>query len=100
METDNYVFAIATDDEKLDDEQRAYVKENYSFTDEALDELVLGSLFRMSDYFRYYLFDADEVAWSESAGDYYHLGSFGPIRRPEIAEVVAVVDENSECESI
>lgn len=101
MDKTNFVFAITSEGEKLDSDQREYLRKEYDLDEKEMDELTHGHLFRLSDYFRYWLFDADEVAWSETCETFYHLGGSGPIRADfERESIVAVVDENGECEAV
>jgi len=99
MKENIYPFAIALDGEELDSHHKEYLKREYNLKNKDIKELKHGYLFRLSDFIQYQLYDADDVAYSEDSESYYHLGEFRPTSVDK-EDVVALVDENSECFAI
>lgn len=96
MEKTTYVFGLARDpEEKPQAEALAYIKKEYGMTQEHLKKLKSGTLFRLSDFFEYYIYDTEEVLFDEEAETYYSTGnSFATSVEKE--SVIALCDENGE----
>jgi len=79
----NFIFGIALSDYDV----------------EELKELKPAHLFKLSDFFQYTQFDADIVYWNEDKETFYSTGDFEPTEIKK-EDVVALSDENSNCEII
>lgn len=103
MENKNkWIFGIVlNDDEEVSENYSDYFRKENDLTVAEIKELKMAHLFRLSDNIRFTGgFDADIVAWSEEKETYYHTGDFEPIGQVENKHIIALVDENAECEMI
>lgn len=97
---DSFFYGIVLSDNEMDDNYKKMLKKEYDLKANELKELKMGHLFRLSDNVRFYQFDADVVAFSENTETYYHTGDFEPIAQVENKDIVALVNENCECELV
>ncbi len=100
MEKENFIFGIALSDDEIDENYKQKMKKEYDLKPTEIKELKMAHLFKLSDNVRFGQFDADIVLFSEEKETYYYTGVFEPIGKVENEEIIALVDENSECEMI
>ena len=76
------------------------MKKEHNLSDDDISKLKMAHLFRLSDNIRYYAYDADVILYDKEAETYYHTGDYEPIRAKENKNIVALCDENGECENV
>jgi len=95
----NFIFGIALSDYDVEEIYLDKIQKEYHLSDEELKELKPAHLFKLSDFFQYTQFDADIVYWNEDKETFYSTGDFEPTEIKK-EDVVALSDENSNCEII
>lgn len=100
-----WIFGIAlsgNEDEEgqIDGSYKEMMKKDYDLSNKDISKLKMAYLFRLSDNIRYYAFDADIVLYSDKSETYYHTGEFEPTGAKENKDIIALCDENGECENV
>ncbi len=90
-----YGIAVPVNDSKPEQHLLDAAKTEHELTDEQLEGLKQGNLFKLADYFMYRIYDTDVVLYDEDAETYYSTSDSHPTT-VDRDDVVALVDENGE----